>query len=335
MKDKATSLDIAHLAGVSQSTVSRALSNSPLVNRETRLKIQQLAEQYNYKVDKNASNLRKQRSGTLAVLIFEDPTIDDSQINPFFISMLAHLTRYSSELKYDLLVSFQNLAGDWHAEYNDTHKADGLILLGYGDYLAYQDKLQSLMANNTPFVRWGAPDPNYPGVSIGSDNFAGGQLIADFIKTKAYRKAIFIGTVDSGAPEFCSRYLGVIEGLKNFDCEITQYNADSTTVAASGIIDQLLTEDALPDVVICASDIIAIGAFQTLSKAGYKVPQDVAVIGYDNTPMCSYLTPTLTTVNQDTHLASKYLVDTLLKNIDGQAVTDHLIVPTFIEREST
>ena len=96
-----------------------------------------------------------------------------------------------------------------------------------------------------------------------------------------------------------------------------------------------MIENALPDVVVCASDIIAIGAIQTLSKAGHKIPRDIAVIGYDNTPMCSYLTPTLTTVNQDTHLASKYLVDTLLKNIDGQVVSDHLIVPTFIEREST
>lgn len=335
MKDKATSLDIAHLAGVSQSTVSRALSNSPLVNRETRLKIQQLAEQYNYKVDKNASNLRKQRSNTLAVLIFEDPTVDDSQINPFFIAMLAHLTRYSSEVNLDLLVSFQNLAGNWHAEYNDTHKADGLILLGYGDYLAYQDKLQSLIAYNTPFVRWGAPDTNYPGVSVGSDNYTGGQLIADFIKSKGYQHVVFVGNADSGSPEFSSRYQGLADGLVRNTHSLFQYNAESTTNAGSRVAKTIIANGQLPDVFVCASDIIAIGVMQTLSKAGFKVPNETAVIGYDNTPMCSYLTPTLTTVNQDTNQASRLLVDTLLKHIHGEQVTDHLIVPRFIQREST
>src|SRR3546814_10711057 len=74
IKGKPTSLDIAHLAGVSQPTVSRALSGSPMVNEETRKRILAIAEQLNYKVDKNASNLRRQHSGTLALLFFEDPT---------------------------------------------------------------------------------------------------------------------------------------------------------------------------------------------------------------------------------------------------------------------
>lgn len=115
MKGKATSFDIAHRAGVSQSTVSRALSNSPLVNQETRDRIKQIAQELNYKVDKNASNLRKQRSNTIALLLFEDPSTDDSQINPFFISMLGSITKACSAANYDLLVSFQNLADDWHA----------------------------------------------------------------------------------------------------------------------------------------------------------------------------------------------------------------------------
>ncbi len=83
MKGKATSFDIAYLAGVSQSTVSRALRDSPAVNQETKDKIFAIAKQLNYKVDKNASNLRKQTTGTLALLLFEDPTVDESQINPF------------------------------------------------------------------------------------------------------------------------------------------------------------------------------------------------------------------------------------------------------------
>ena len=140
MKSKATSFDIAYQAGVSQSTVSRALRNSPLVNEETRLKVQAIAKALNYKVDKNASNLRTQQSATIALLLFEDPTSDDSMINPFFLSMLGSITRACSAKGYDLLVSFQQMENDWHADFEDSNKADGIILLGYGDFENYKEK---------------------------------------------------------------------------------------------------------------------------------------------------------------------------------------------------
>ena len=181
MKEKATSFDIAHLAGVSQSTVSRALNNSPLVNQETRDRVQRIARELNYKVDKNASNLRKQKSSTIALLLFEDPTSDDSMINPFFLAMLGSITRACAQANYDLLVSFQNLEDDWHAEYEDSNKADGIILLGYGDYTDYQNKVAQLESQGTHFVRWGAPDEAHPGVSIGCDNYQGGQSITEHL----------------------------------------------------------------------------------------------------------------------------------------------------------
>ena len=83
---KTTSFDIAYRAGVSQATVSRALRNSPLVNPETRQKIERIAREMHYSVDRSAAGLRSQQSRTLARLLFEDPTDDDSQINPFFLS---------------------------------------------------------------------------------------------------------------------------------------------------------------------------------------------------------------------------------------------------------
>ena len=93
MAGKATSFDIAQLAGVSQPTVSRALRGSPTVSEQTRLRIVAIAQQLNYTVDKNASNLRLQETRTLALLFFEDPTPDETGINPFFLSMLGSITR--------------------------------------------------------------------------------------------------------------------------------------------------------------------------------------------------------------------------------------------------
>src|ERR1041385_6566491 len=130
-KDKATSLVIAHLAGVSQPTVSRALRGSPMVNEVTRARILKIARELNYKVDKNASSLRSKYRGTLALLFFKDPAPDDSLINPFFVSMLASITHACAQRGYDLLLSFQHGADeDWQADFEDSHNSDGIILLG-------------------------------------------------------------------------------------------------------------------------------------------------------------------------------------------------------------
>ena len=155
MHEKPTSFDIAFLAGVSQPTVSRALRGSPVVSLETRKRIEEIARQLNYRVDKNASNLRSQHSNTLALLLFEDPTPDDSLINPFFLSMLGSITRASARQGYDLLISFQQLSKDWQQDYEDSRKADGIILLGYGDYEEYRPRLDKLVEQGTHFVRWG------------------------------------------------------------------------------------------------------------------------------------------------------------------------------------
>ncbi|HET9835719.1 MAG TPA: LacI family DNA-binding transcriptional regulator, partial [Rhodanobacteraceae bacterium] len=165
-KKKITSLDIAYLAGVSQATVSRALSGNPLVNEETRRRVLAAAESLKYTVNKNASSLRRKYSGTLALLFFEDPTADESHINPFFVAMLGSITRACAQRGYDLLISFQQTSENWHADYADSNKADGIILLGYGDYLAYCDKARKLVEQGTHFVRWGAMLPDQPDTSI-------------------------------------------------------------------------------------------------------------------------------------------------------------------------
>src|ERR1700751_4576816 len=195
---KATSFDIAYQAGVSQPTVSRALRGSPRVSAETRKRVLEIAQQLNYKVDKNASNLRFQRSNTLALLIFEDPTPDESAINPFFVSMLGSVTRACAQRGYDLLVSFQQQSRNWHEEYEDSRRADGLILLGYGDYLQYRLRLERLTEQGTHFVRWGAVRPGRRGRSIGSDNSQGAYAATRHLIGLGRRRLAFLGGASRG-----------------------------------------------------------------------------------------------------------------------------------------
>lgn len=337
MREKATSFDIAHLAGVSQSTVSRALSDSPLVNKETREKIKEIARQLNYTVDKNASNLRKQQSQTIALLLFEDPTSDDSLINPFFLSMLGSITRACSNAGYDLLVSFQNMNDNWHAQYEDSKKADGIILLGYGDYTVYQDKLNQLQAQGTHFIRWGAHDSEYPGLSIGCDNFQGGHDVTHHLINSGRSKFAFIGGADSNAPEFMDRYQGYKQALQEsglWSSNNPQLDAISTEESGYAAAIALLESGQQADALVCASDLIALGAMQALKDRGIEVPHQVAVVGYDNIPVSAFSDPGLTTVKQNTQLAGEALVKGVLKLIDGQDLAHYLMPVELVVRES-
>ncbi|TYK65849.1 LacI family DNA-binding transcriptional regulator [Colwellia echini] len=338
MKEKSTSFDIAFRAGVSQSTVSRALRNSPLVNEATREKIQAIAKELNYKVDKNASSLRSQHSDTIALLLFEDPTNDDSAINPFFLSMLGSITRACSNRGYDLLVSFQQASEDWHADYEDSNKADGLILLGYGDYLSYEEKLLKLLDQETHFVRWGAEVKNLPLISVGCDNYQGGIEVADHIIKQGRKQVAFLGTASSHAPEFFDRYKGYCHALENHGLKVNadlQFNALYTEDAGYKAACELIASGEQFDAIFAACDLIAVGALRALQEHNITIPEQVSLVGFDDIAIASFTFPSLTTVKQDTQLAGELLVETLLTMIQGGEAKTTLIAPELVIRKSS
>ncbi len=338
IRGKATSLDIAHLAGVSQPTVSRALRGSPMVNPETRERILRIARELNYKVDKNASSLRLRNAGTLALLFFEDPTNDDSLINPFFHAMLGSITRACALRGNDLLVSFQQLSTDWQADYEDSNKADGIILLGYGDYHESRERLQRLVEQGTHFVRWGAALPDQPGVSIGCDNFQGGHDITAHLLDQGCRRIAFIGHASSHYPEFEERHRGYVAAMTARGvAAVPALQRDAITTEQSGYEAclALLASGEKFDALFGASDLIAIGAMRALREAGLRVPQDVALVGFDDIPLAASVSPTLSTVQQDTKQAGQLLVEKLLALIQGEKVESQTIPVKLVVRESS
>ncbi|WP_017443773.1 LacI family DNA-binding transcriptional regulator [Gayadomonas joobiniege] len=339
MKSKATSFDIAHYAGVSQSTVSRALRNSPLVSEETRLKVQQVAKKLNYKIDKNASNLRAQHSSTLAVLLFEDPTSDESNINPFFLSMLGSITRACAKQGYDLLVSFQSASDDWHADYAETHRADGIILLGYGDYIDYQPRFKRLLEEGTKFVCWGAQVDGSPELTVCCDNYSGGERVAEHLLNLRRKNFAFIGDASEHSPEFYERFLGFKNTLQNLGVKLSERNtirAISTEASGYHATQSLLANNTDFDAIFAASDLIAIGVIKALQEAGLNVPNDVSVVGFDDLAVARFSLPPLTTVRQNTTLAGQMLVSNLLSLIDDIPVdaSSALLPPQLIVRGS-
>jgi DNA-binding LacI/PurR family transcriptional regulator len=334
---KPTSRDIAFEAGVSQATVSRALRNSPLVRPETRQRIAEIAEQLNYRVDKHAAGLRTRQSRTLALLLFEDPTSDDSQINPFFLSMLGNITRAAASLDYDVLVSFQQLSDHWHARYEASHRADGIILLGYGDYVSYAAKLQALADANANFIIWGPMVDGLPGHSLGCDNIGGALAATAHLAGLGRTRIAFLGGASEHCPEFEQRHRGYRQALEAAGLPVDpglRVDADNQESSGQAAAAALLAAGRQFDGIFAASDLIAIGAMRSLQQAGMHVPRDVSVVGFDDIPAASYVNPGLTTVHQDTVKAGEMLVGNLVKLIEGKTVESSLLPPKLIVRQS-
>lgn len=334
---KPTSFDIAYQAGVSQATVSRALRDSPLVSEKTKKKVQEIARKLNYQVDQHAAGLRSQKSHTLALLLFEDPTSDDSQINPFFLSMLGNITREAARQRYDVLLSFQQLNNDWHTKYELSNRADGIILLGYGDFVSYREKLDHLQQAGAHFIIWGPAERGQPGLSLCSDNRQGAYAATMHLVGLGRRNIAFLGKADRHFPEFKRRFQGYKQALKDSDLSFDKHlqaDADNLQQAGYDAAWRLLSAGRQLDAILAASDLIAIGAMAAIKDKGLKVPQDVSVVGFDDIPSASYTSPPLTTMRQDTVSAGSMLVRQLIQLINGEQVEHEDLVPRLIVRFS-
>jgi len=332
-----TSLDIADLAGVSQATVSRALRNSPLVRQETRERVQQIARELNYFVNRNAARLRTHQSNTIALLLFDETGGNDAQINPFFLSMIGYITRSAASMGYDVLVSLQQLTDDWHIEYQASHRADGLILLGYGDYVSYRQKLDALAAANTRFIIYGPIVADQPGHSLGCDNVTGGHAATEHLLNLGRRRIVILGDTSMRHPEFASRYVGYSAALQQQglepDSSLT-IHADNTEELSYQAVQQLVKSGRPFDAIFAVTDLIAIGAMRALADAGLRVPDEVSVVGFDDLPRAAYVTPALTTVQQNIREAGEGLVRGIAGLIEGTPVESIQMAPKLIIRDS-
>ena len=332
-----TSRDIADLAGVSQATVSRALRNSPLVREDTRNRIQQIARELNYFVNRNAAGLRTHQSNTIALLLFDETDGTDKRMNLFFMSFLDNITRAAARHGYDVLLSLQQLTDDWHIEYQASHRADGLILLGYGDYLEYREKLTALANANTRFMIWGPIVKDQPGHSFGCNNEHGGFRAIQHLLRLGRRDIAFIGNTSRGSPEHASRHAGYVRALAEADIEPNDnlcYVADNSETMGYQAATRLLGSNVPFDAIFAVTDLIAIGAMRAIKDAGLRIPEDIAVVGFDDMPLAAHVSPALTTVQQNAQMGGEGLVEGIVGLIKGQPVESRLMAPKLVIRDS-
>src|SRR5205807_3050345 len=224
-----------------------------------------------------------------------------------------------------------------HEEYEDSRRADGLILLGYGDYLQYRVRLERLTEQGTHFVRWGAVQAGQPGLSIGSDNCQGGYEATRHLIGLGRRQLAFLGGASRGCPEFLDRYRGFLQALGEAGLPATpdlRVDAITTEEAGYAAANELLARRLEFDAIVAASDLIALGAMRALQAQRIDVPAGVSVVGFDDIPAAALANPPLTTIAQNTRLAGEVLVDTLLRQIRDEPVQAQVLPTRLVVRRS-
>lgn len=332
-----TSFDIAALAGVSQATVSRALSNAYPVSEDVRRRVVEAAAKLNYTVDINARKLRSKKINTIAVLVSEDLDQPDNRINPFFLPLIGSILDYAGDKGVDVLVSLQKQSGNWGVDYGFSRRADGIIFLGYRDFETYRQKVEVLRQVGEPWVVFGPQMSEDPDLFVGSDNEGGAYAATAHLIGRGRKRIVFLGEASERYSEFSERFKGYVRAHEEAGVAVDPALAVDCFISreeGAAAIQRLLDEKADFDAVFAVTDLLAIGAIQTLQKRGYQVPQDVSVMGFDDLWVCTCINPELSTVRQDTTTAARVLVDTLIRLIDGQPAEMTRIPTQLIIRES-
>ncbi len=326
--------DIARLAGVSTSTVSRALSGSPLVNEETRLRIAQLARSLNYSINVGAQNLRLQQNRTIGVVVPYDTDTRQHLSDPFFLTILGSLADAVTEQGFDMLISRVDAEHlDAAAKMFDSGRVIGIVLIGQW---RHHDQLNQLAARKVPIVVWGAQLPRQLYCTVGGDNVEGGRMATEHLLARGRRRIAFLG--DTSLPEVAQRYQGHVAALAQHGLApvaALQIAAPFLPEGGADAVRDLASGGMACDAVFACSDVLAMTAMYALRERGFGVPEDIAVVGYDDIPLAAYCAPPLSTVRQPVDSAGTALVAALLALIEGRASPSQTLPTTLITRASS
>lgn len=324
---------LAKLSGVDISTVSRALNDSPLVNGKTKDHILKLAHETGYAINARARNLRKQSSQTLGIVIPVYPGSHQNLSDPFFLEMIAAVSQAAAKFDYDLIINLPNSASEIaERRLLLSGKADGLIVIGQAGRI---ERLRSLGDAADRVVVWGGMIDAADYTLVGSDNFEGGRLVGEHLKNIRRHRVVFLGDID--LPEVELRYNGLMSVWNGDSADASVMHVRSSFDGHEAYRQTLALCDGAErfDAIFAASDVLAIAAIHALQSKGLRVPEDVAVVGYDNIGQAAMISPGLTTIDQNIKLGGEILVNTLVDKIAGNPVRATLTPTTLVIRGST
>lgn len=323
--------DLAKRAGVSISTVSRALNDSPSISRRTKQTIWELAREYDYPFRPTMPQGPIGAEATIAVVVplpqARGPLISD----PFLFELLTGLAEAARERSCNLLVSHLMPRSPEDIHYAmSTCRSEGVVFIGQS-FLHHA--FNKLVERDRRFVVWGSELPGQDYCCVGSDNLAGGRRAAAHLIRLGRKRLAFLGHTE--APEAAQRYRGFEEAHRDegLVADAQRFIPAPFEIAGARVaMETLLERDPHIDGVVAASDLIAIAAIQALVAAGRHVPGDVSVVGYDNISASPLVTPALSTVAQDTVTAGRLIVAKVLDTHGSACRSERLQTPLVIRQ---
>ena len=326
--------ELAKLAGVSPGTVSRALADKSLVNRETRERIQALAREHGFRPNQMASRLRTGQTGVVGVVIPLGHEQKQHISDPFFMTLLGHLADALIDRGYDLMLS-RALPVDnaeWLERIVDSGMLDGVLLIGQSDQFR---NIESVSERYKPLVVWGTHREGQRHCVVGTDSFAGGRLAAQHLIARGCRRIAFFGETRGLEME---RRLAGARAAAEASGTGTRIDPYPTPLSAEEMVSQISADldriDPATDGIFAASDLIAMATLRLLHERGRRVPADIALIGFDGLAMTEQTVPRLTTVHQDIAGGARAMVASLLARIAGEDAPSTIMAPQLIVRDS-
>ncbi len=329
-----TMRDVARKAGVSPKTVSNVMNGYPYIREETRTKVLAAIDALGYRMNISARNLKSGRTGVIALAV---PELS----NPYFAELADAAIAAAGE--HGLTVMIETTGADRERELTALarprgHLVDGLLYSPLG--LGPEDVDQ--LRTETPMVLLGERIFHGPVDHVMIDNVAGTKAVVRHLLDQGRRRIAVIGIRPrEGVGTAAIRYGAYIETLAEYGVQVREELAVSGgkwhRSSGADAVAELLETGQPFDAVFALNDTLALGAIRALTAHGVRIPDDVAVAGFDNIDEASYSSPTLTTVDPDRVHIARTAVELLVQRMAGDASEHHEVVAPYElhTREST
>lgn len=334
MEKPATIKDIAKRLNISLSTVSRALRNASDVNPETKKAVMALSEELNYQPNKLALSLRQKQTHTIGVIV---PNLD------YVLSLMVRgIDEVALEAGFTVMVCQSNES--FGREILNTRRlleslVDGFIISVSSESKSF-DHFKKIQERNLPVVVFDRVTPHLKAPSVRIDNEEGGFLATEHLIEQGYKRiAVLAGPENLGVSN--SRMDGYLNALKKHKikkdptlivhCDFNQDYAYFATL-------ELLAMKKRPDAIFTISDRMAIGAMLAIKKKGLRMPEDIGLVGFNNEPVTSLVTPSVSSVEMPSFelgkAAAKLFIETM-HNKENMDLEEKVLKPKLIIRESS
>lgn len=334
MNKPATIKDIAKQLNISISTVSRAMRNAPDVNAETKRAVMTLSKELNYQPNKLALSLKQKQTHNIGVIV---PNLDY-----VLATMVKGIDEVALEAGYTVMVCQSNES--FGREIVNTRRlldslVDGFIISVSSETKVF-DHFRTIQEKQMPMVVFDRVTPFLPAPSVRIDNEDGGFQATEHLIEQGYKRiAILAGPRNLGISN--QRLDGYLKALKKYRIKPDNdliINCDFNQQYAYIATQELLNMKKRPDAIFTISDRMAIGAMLAIKEKGLRMPQDVGLVGFNNEPVVSLVTPGISSVDQPAFelgkMAAKLFIQTMHNNGEMNDV-EEILKPKLIVRESS